>query len=69
MSNGNDIIIKGSSVDIDYDETVYPKDPGSPRRHKNAGKKITRVTITGDINFDSGDHAGGLKCDVTVSCR
>lgn len=69
MANGSDIIIKSASVDIDYDESVYPKDPGNPRKHKNANKKITRITITGDINFDSGDNQNGLKCDITVSCK
>ena len=66
MANGADIIIKGSSVDVDYDEAVYPKDPGNPKKHKNPNKKITRVTITGDINFDSGDHPNGLVCEITA---
>jgi hypothetical protein len=69
MANGNDIIIKGSSVDLDYDESIYPKDPSDPKKHKNANKKITRIVITGDINYDSDDHPSGLHCDITVSCR
>lgn len=69
MANGNDIIIKGGSVDLDYDEDVYRKDPGNPKKHKNQNNKITRVVITGDINFDSGDHQNGIKCEITVSCR
>lgn len=69
MANGGDIIIKGSSVDIDYDEAVYPKDPGNPKKHKNQNKKITRVLITGDISFDSGDHPSGLVCEITTFCK
>jgi hypothetical protein len=69
MANGADIIIKGSSVDIDYDEIVYPRDPSDHKKHKNQNKKITRVLITGDINFDSGDHPNGLRCDITAFCK
>ncbi len=69
MANGADIIIKGSSVDIDYDEAVYPRDSSDHKKHKNQNKKITRVLITGDINFDSGDHPNGLRCDITTFCK
>jgi len=67
--DGGDIIIKGGSVDLEYDESVYQKDPGDPKSHKNANKKITRVVITGDISFDSGDHPGGLRCTITTTCK
>ena len=69
---GSDIIIKGGSVDLEFDETVYEKDPGDPKKHKNATKKITRVVITGDINFDSRSQnpgTNGLKCEITISCN
>lgn len=69
MANGADIIIKGSSVDIDYDEAVYPRDPNNHKKHKNQNKKITQVVITGDINFDSGAHPNGLLCDITILCK
>jgi hypothetical protein len=69
MANGNDIIIKGGSVDLDYDESIYQKDPNDPKKHKNANKKITRIVITGDINYDSDDRPSGIHCDITVSCR
>jgi hypothetical protein len=70
MANGNDIIIKGGhSVDLDYDENIYPKSSNESRKHPNPNKKITRVVITGDINYDSEDNPGGIKCDITVSCR
>ena len=69
MANGNDIIIRGGSVDLEYDEGVYPKDSSDPRKHKNDNRKVTRVVITGDINYDSGEQANGLKCEVRISCR
>lgn len=61
---GGDIIIRGGSVDLQFDDSLYPKDPNDPKSHKNGNKKITRVVITGDISFDSGDHPEGLRCDV-----
>ena len=69
MANGADIIIKGGSVDIDYDHAVYPADPSNPKKHQNPNKKVTRVVITGDINFDSGDRQNGITCLITVSCK
>jgi hypothetical protein len=62
MANGADIIIKGSSVDIDYDEDKYPKEAGKPRNHKASDQIITRVTVedennavTYDSNNDTAD--------------
>jgi hypothetical protein len=69
MANGNDIIIKGGSVDLDYDESIYQKDSKEPRNHKNPDKKITRIVITGDINYDSNESPGGIRCEIRVSCR
>ena len=67
--NGGVIIIKGGSVALEYDESVYVKDPADPRSHKNSSKKITRVVITGDISYDSGEHPGGLRCTITTTCK
>ena len=66
---GGVIIIKGGSLDVDYDEGMYPRDPENPRSHKNQARKITRVLITGDINFDSTDQPQGLSCTITISSR
>jgi hypothetical protein len=67
--SGNDIIIKGSSVELTFDGTLYEKDPNDPKVHRNSTKKITRIVITGDINYDSGEHPGGLRCEVKAVCR
>jgi hypothetical protein len=70
MSDGSgDIIIKGGSVDLIYNESVYPKDPRDPKSHKAADKKITRIVITGEISFDSGDYPEGLQCQIKTTCR
>jgi hypothetical protein len=69
MANGDDIIIRGGSVELEYDDSVYAKNPNDPRKRQNSGKKVTRIVITGDISFDSGDHPEGLKCEVRTSCR
>jgi hypothetical protein len=67
---GSDIIIKGGSVDLSYDEATYPKNNGDPKSHKNPNKKITRVTIeNGGLSYDSGDHPGGLTCTIKVTCK
>ena len=67
--DGGEIIIKGGSVELDYDGTVYPPDPLDPKKHKNNAKKITRVVITGDITFDSGEHPNGITCIITTTCK
>jgi hypothetical protein len=69
MASGDDIIIKGGSVDLIYDESRYPSDPKDPSSHKNENRKITRVVITGGIVFDSGDHPEGLICEVKAFTR
>ncbi len=69
MANGDDIIIRGGSGELEYDSTVYEKHPSDPRKRGHSGKKITRIVITGDVNFDSEDHPEGLKCEVRASCR
>lgn len=67
-ANGTEIIIKGGSVEVEFDPNTYPQDPGNGRKHGNPNKRITRVVITGDIAFDSGDRPGGLKCEIKATC-
>ena len=68
---GGDIIIKGGSVEVSFDGTLYLKetgDPGSPHKHKT--RKITRVQVKdekGEPQYDSGPNEGGLKWTITVS--
>ena len=66
MNDDANIIIKGGSIDLIFDSAVYPQDPPDPRSHRNPSKKISRIVITGDISFDTGDHPSGLSCMITV---
>ena len=68
MPNGSDIIIRAGSAEVEFDPTVFPSDPSNPKKHKNAGKKITRIVITGDVTFDSGNVPSGLKCEIVAHC-
>ena len=69
MANGDDIIIRGGSVELEYDGSVYEQHPTESRKRQHSGKKITRIVISGDIKYDSEDHPEGLKCEVRISCR
>lgn len=66
--DGADIIIKGGSVDLIYDETYYPCDPENPKKHTNSNGKLTRIVITGDVTYDSGEYPNGLQCEIKTSC-
>ncbi|MGI8836807.1 MAG: hypothetical protein ACR2H4_09240 [Pyrinomonadaceae bacterium] len=72
MANGGDIIIKGGSVDIDFDDDKYPKEPGKPRNHKANDQTITRVTVEDENNtvqYDSdSDTADKTLWTIHVFC-
>jgi hypothetical protein len=69
MSNGtSDIIIKGGSAEVHFDDDIYEQDPQNPQRYQNAEKKITRVEIIGDLSFDSGDKEEGWQCKIIAHC-
>ena len=73
MANGGDIIIKGGSVDIDFDDNVYKKEATKPRNHQARDQAITRVTVEdagGGPIYDSDDEAGAdtSRWTVTVYC-
>jgi hypothetical protein len=70
MANGGDIIIKGGSVDLQYDDSLYVKE--GEWNHVNTNKKMTRVTVSdekGFILYDSGAHQDGLKWEVRAHCE
>jgi hypothetical protein len=67
--NGGDIIIKGGSVDLIFDDNVYPAHSADSRSHINRDQSITRIVIVGEdgsTDFDSGDNPQGLRCLVTI---
>ena len=73
MANGGDIIIKGGSVDIDFDDNVYQKEVNKPRNHKADDQAITRVTVedgAGSSKYDSSvEGANTSAWKVTVYCE
>jgi hypothetical protein len=71
MANGDDIIIRGGSVDIDYDDSLYAKE-GDSRSHKHPDKRIIRITIVdenGVTQYDSGEKEDSLKWEIKAHCR
>jgi hypothetical protein len=63
------IIIKGGSVDLDYDDTIYVKESGNPKIHKNENRNITRILVLDEKKapvYDSEQHNEGLRWTVTV---
>jgi hypothetical protein len=66
-SGSGDIIIKGGSVAVEFDDGLYPKDPKDPSSHKSETRRITRIVITGDVSFDSGELREGLRFEVKAS--
>jgi hypothetical protein len=73
MGEGSgEIIIKGGSVHVNFDSSLYQKDPNDPGSHKHHGRKITRVRVEdekGNSLYDSGSNDDGLKWTVTVSTK
>ena len=67
---GGDIIIKGGSVEISFDGSLYLKETPDANTHKHQTRKITRVQVTdesGASKYDSGTDKNGLKWKIRVS--
>jgi hypothetical protein len=67
MANGADIIIKGGSVDISFDDAVYP--PGNSGSHSNSGARMQRILITDEhdqTKYDSGQSGTVGKWTVSI---
>jgi hypothetical protein len=72
MSEGEDIIIKGGSIEIEFDDDVYPNNPSNPKKHQNPNRKISRIVVVDENSgqkYDSGESQNGLKWTITVSTR
>lgn len=65
MSSGSgDIIVKGgSSVEVDYSDEFFSTRDGNKRKCPN--RNIVRIRVvddeTGEIRYDSGNDAKGLR--------
>jgi hypothetical protein len=62
------ITIKGGSVEIDFDDNVFP--PSSGKKHYNSAKKITSVAITDDNTNQVTTCVvpSNGKCTITILC-
>ena len=72
MSEGEDIIIKGGSIELEFDDTVYPRNPSNPKKHQNPNRKISRIVVVdenGGQKYDSGESPNGMKWTITVSTK
>ena len=70
MANGGDIIIKGGSVDILYDDSLYRKQ--GEWSHTNDQKRMTRITVadeSGKTLYDSGVNTAGLNYEIKAHCE
>ena len=63
-----EIIIKGGSCEIHFDDGVLARDPTETKRrkHKHDTLKIKRIVITGNQSFDSNDIPGGFKGEIRI---
>ena len=67
---GGAIIIKGGSVQVSFDGSLYVKEALDPDTHKHQTRRITRVEVTdekGGSQFDSGTDKDGLRWTISVS--
>ena len=71
MGEGSgEIIIKGGSVELNFDDGIYQKVPTDPGTYRNQNRQITRVLVEdqeGKVQFDSSD--GVERWRITVSSR
>jgi hypothetical protein len=69
--NGGDIIVTGGSVELEFDKSVYPADPSSPKKHKNANKKILKIQVLDEHGVEQYSHEdqSGLKWKIIITAR
>lgn len=67
---GGDIIIKGGSCEIHFDDGLYDKDGKDPKRrvHKHESYKIRRIVISGDATFKA-DFPDGFTGKIRIDCK
>ena len=68
---GSDIIIKGGSVELTYDGTVFKPKNGDPKGHEAKDRKITKIVVIDQDGTKVVDeeHAGGLKWEIRVTTK
>lgn len=69
---GGDIIIKGGSVDLQFDDTLYKKNNGGdPKGHENPNGKITKIVVAdeNDVERYNSGNENVMKWKVTVFAK
>ncbi len=73
MSDGTgEIIVKGGSVNLQFDAALFPRDPNNLAKYENQNRKITSIVIVDEDDaevFNSGDNPSGLTWTVTVDTK
>ena len=66
--DGGDIIIKGSSCEIEFNDRHFQRDENEAllARHTRNDLRITRIVINGDASFYQ-DFTEGFKGEIIVS--
>jgi hypothetical protein len=66
--DGGDIIIKGGSCEIKFNDRHFHKDNNEAAlaKHTSDDLRITRIVITGDASFDQ-DFSKGFTGQVIIS--
>jgi hypothetical protein len=70
MAESSDIIIKGGSVELEFDDSVFEKEPGDPKIRKARDLKITQVVVTGGgMEWSSDVFPQGSACTIRIVCK
>jgi hypothetical protein len=66
---GGDIIIKGGSCELYFDDAVFQKDQNDPTLHAHQQNyKITRIMISGDDTYARG-FPEGFTGEIHIFCE
>jgi hypothetical protein len=71
MAEGGDIIIKGGSAEIHFNNEHFPKNEGDPKKRKHEAGQIVRIKVsgTGENDFTQEFPGEGFKGTIVVSYR
>jgi hypothetical protein len=71
MGEGSgEIIIKGGSVELNFDDGIYQRVPNDPGAYRNQNRQITRVLVEdqeGKIQLDSSESVGQWRITIFTS--
>ncbi len=67
--DGGDIIIKGGSCEINFNDSQFEIDSADPRNriHRRDTILIKRIIVSGNQEFDSKDIPDGFQGKITIT--